>query len=506
MHPPHFDESFIPHQLHLDNAKIKKILKGLPVIIPHHTMGSGVGHHVIMLKPQNARKLLTSYKKNKGMKMHLSPDELHHSIHHGRGLFDVAKKLYRVGKQTVKSALRNPVINEMAADGVHYGADAVGTAVGTFFGNPVAGLAVGELLGRTGRHLIEQQKVDTGTKGDTVSGTLKGKAKEIAFDAIHNQIDEQLPKEYRAIAKQALQGSFDIDKGKQELKEGAKNYLMNQVKQAYVPSAGMGLYGGGRLKKGSPEAKAFMASIRKKKSGGKVNMDPLGVGKKIKEAGRKIKETFTPELGNRIVDDLKLAGHYALPATTGAIGSAMGTFVGGPIGGVAGSAMGSYAGKEINKAIGNGVRRGRGRPRKKGLGLATESMVFKQALRNNFNGLTLSDYQINNEPVSNFKINPNVKASSNEMTLSPYQGIHSPAMNPFVPTNYEQMGGTSSGYGGAGVNRFGHNRHMKSPYKGVGLYGGGIQEDARARMEREIANAHAQATKMYGQYNRGRGL
>jgi hypothetical protein len=207
-----------------------------------------------------------------------------------------------------------------------------------------------------------------------------------------------------------------------------------------------------------------MAAIRKKKHGGAINWDPLGVGQKIKD-------TFTPALGNQIVDDLKLAGHYAVPAATGALGGAAGEFLGGPLGGVAGSALGSYAGSQINNAIGNGLKRARGRP-KKGEGLASQSMAYKRALKNNFNGLTVGEFVVNNAPVRDYHVNPHVRPSSSEMTLSPYAGINSPAMNPFVPTNYAQMGGTSSGYGGCGIhNKFGHSRHMAQPMRGVGLYG-----------------------------------
>ena len=58
---------FTPHQLHLTEDQVMKLVHSLPVMVKHHQMGSGVGKHVLMLKPQNARKLLTAYKKNKGM-------------------------------------------------------------------------------------------------------------------------------------------------------------------------------------------------------------------------------------------------------------------------------------------------------------------------------------------------------------------------------------------------------------------------------------------------------
>jgi hypothetical protein len=117
----------------------------------------------------------------------------------------------------------------------------------------------------------------------------------------------------------------------------------------------------------------------------------------------------------------------------------------------------------LNKAIGVGLRR-RGRPRKVGGDLATVSMPFRRALRNNFGGLTLnSNIEQQQPPASRFKTNPKVRPSSTEMTLSPYQSLSSPAMNPFVPTSYAQMGGTSSGYGGAGLYGYAH--------RGGGLFG-----------------------------------
>ena len=515
----------IPHQLHLTEDQVIKLVHSLPIMLKHHQMGSGVGKHVLMLKPQNARKLLTAYKKTKGMKLHLHPDELHHSIHHGRGLYDYAKKAYHVVGNTVNRALQNPMINEMAGDAVHYGADALGTAVGTFFGNPVAGLAVGELLGRAGEHAIKSKMVDTGTRDDKVYGDARSQAKEIAFDAIHNKIHD-LPPEYQGVAKKALQGAFD----KSSMKKMSAKELM-RLKSTTE---------GGRLKKGSAEAKAFMASIRKKKSGGAVNMDPLGVGKKIRDAGNKIKDTFTdfghkvedtfspivnkvsdvvshspvitkvsdimkdpelfkavlanPKLKDDILYDLKTVGHYVIPATLGAVGGFAGSTLGGPLGGVAGSALGSYAGTQADKALGidgnttfrgTGVR-GRGRPRKiKGGDLASVSMPFRKALKNNFNGLILSNIVNDNQPVSRFNVNPKVRPSSTEMTLSPYQSINSPAMNPFIPTSYRQQGGTSQGYGGRGIHHhdmgmaqmdithFGnpHDHLRRRRKKGHGLYG-----------------------------------
>lgn len=405
MNTPHIDESLIPHQLHVPLDKVRKIIKGLPVLISHAHMGSGVGEHIVLLRPQNARKLLSAYKKGKGMKLMMHPHELHQTIHHGYGFFDSAKKLYHKAGETVSKALNNPVINKVAQQAVRYGADALGTAVGAYFGNPEAGLMVGDMLGHAGEDAIKHKSIDVGAKN--LYGSAKGQAHELAFDALHNKIDE-LPKEYRGVAKEALQASFSK---------------------------------GGKLKKGSAEAKAFMASIRNKKAGGAIHWK---------------------DMGKKIVGGLKTGAHYAIPAITGTLGGIAGAELG-PVGSMAGSAGGSYLGNQINKSLGIGLRK-RGRPKKTGGDLATVSMPYRNALRNNFNGLILNNNVQQQTPqASKYGTNPNVRAPPNQMTLSPYQGIHSPAMNPFVPKSYAQMGGTSAGYGGKGLYGGG--------YGGGGLFG-----------------------------------
>ena len=179
-----------------------------------------------------------------------------------------------------------------------------------------------------------------------------------------------------------------------------------------------------KLVKGSQEAKDYMASIRAKKG--------AGVG-----------------------DFFKKVGRYVIPATTGTLGGLAGGLAtgGNPVGAIAGSSAGSFAGNQIVKKLGieGAGMRGRGRPRKViGMG-ASMSKPFQQALRNNFGGLQLRSEVLNNAPASSNQVNPVVRPSSNEMTLSPYARMDSPAMNPFIPKSYQQQGGTSCGYGGKGL-------------------------------------------------------
>jgi hypothetical protein len=77
---------------------------------------------------------------------------------------------------------------------------------------------------------------------------------------------------------------------------------------------------------------------------------------------------------------VKRVGHYAIPATTGALGGLAGSAMGGLAGGIAGSAMGSYAGDKINQKIGIGLHKGQGRY-PKGSAEAKEHMARLRAMR-----------------------------------------------------------------------------------------------------------------------------
>jgi hypothetical protein len=94
-------KDLIPHQLHLTRKQINALNKGSATNVPFSHMGSGAGDIVVMLHPQNARKLLTSYKKGKGMRLKLSPDELETSMIHGSG-FNIGKAFKKLGSDIKK--------------------------------------------------------------------------------------------------------------------------------------------------------------------------------------------------------------------------------------------------------------------------------------------------------------------------------------------------------------------------------------------------------------------
>ncbi len=424
---------YVPHQIHLSLSQIKKLGSGLSTNLKHSQMGADKGEVVVMLKPQNARKMLTSYRKGKGMRLCMSPDEVEKTMVVGRGFKEAMKS---VGKKLA-----------------HYGATAVGTAVGAYFGNPMAGAVVGEVLGQTAENAIENGLSKGGKK------TKKQLAKK-AMDAIEDKIDE-LPTEVKTVAKKVL-------------KEEMPKVMKEEIKSPSVYMGG-GLYAGGlyggKLKKGSPEMKERMAKLRAMKKGkgildekfsindiGRTGRELFGKGSildekfsinDIKNTGRQlfgkgkkgkgafdfldpnkngVAKTFSPALGRDIASNLI---HKGIPSVvSGLTGMAVGGVTGNPLAGLAvGSTAGNYAGSKLADEVG----------RKTGLGMAKITKLSKPYKTAMSYGKRM---KVPNAPLSKFNdINPRVKPSSDEMTLAPYQQLTSPAMNPFTPKYAFQQGG-----------------------------------------------------------------
>ena len=495
----------IPHQLGLTKTQMMKLMKGLPIQISHPQMGSGAGDVVMMLHPHNAKKMLSSYKKGKGVRVCMSPEEVMHTVQHGRGFMDYAKKAMKFVGSVADKALENPAVRTVAKKGARYGSDIIGTAVGTYLGNPVAGAMIGDAVGSAAENAIESRSVSAGAK--SLRGSASKKGKQLAMDAVEKQV-AKLPDEYKPLAQSALHSAMNQMKTRDptDIGYGMKRGRGRPRKIVFEDDRmnGMGLYGGGtaiedqqfslsdvartgkkifgkgmskRPAKGSPEMKEYMAKIRSMKKGSGMFdfLDPNknGVAAAFDPNRNGVADSFRPETMKRRG---KKIGAYVIPAAGSALGGVAGSYLGGPIGGVAGSAAGKYAGDEAVKQMGSG--RKRGRPRKGTGASASLSKPFKQALALNkmTYGLSLNNSTGANEPVSKFKTDPRVKPSSTEMTLSPYQSMSSPAMNPFVPTSYQQMGGESKGYGEAVPHTNIYGRGMRRRRKGMGglgLYGGG---------------------------------
>jgi hypothetical protein len=385
-------QDFIPHQIHLSATQIKKLGSGLATNLKHSQMGADKGDIVVMLRPQNARKMLTAYKKDRGIRLALSPDELDETIKEGGGFFQTLGKYTGIKKSDVLAGAK-----EMGRKAIERGTPVIAEALGSAMGDQARGERIAKTMARASEALLDSVE---GTKGGFKIGSSE-RAKDII---------------------------------REDAKDLAKEVIQEKL-------SGMGLYGG-RLRKGSDEAKARMAELRARKQGGRVS-----IGRAFRKFGDQVKSVGRKVISNPIVKSIaKEVVSKALPA----LGEAGAMFLGDETG-MSGKMAGDKIADMINQKIGSG--RPRGRPRKSGGAIATMSKPYRQALRLNkaTYGLDLGNFSTDNRPIRDFDIDPKIRPSSSEMTLSPYQNITSPAMNPFIPTYYFQEGGTSCGYGGRGL-------------------------------------------------------
>ena len=82
-------------QLSISPAQMTKIKKGLPIQIKHESMGNG--DIVVSLHPENAKKMMSAFKRGKGLRMQMDEDEVRAS-----GLLDGLKK---IGKKVEKGVV-----------------------------------------------------------------------------------------------------------------------------------------------------------------------------------------------------------------------------------------------------------------------------------------------------------------------------------------------------------------------------------------------------------------
>jgi len=90
-----FDMYLEQVELSISPAQMTKIRKGLPIQISHGSMGNG--DVVVFLHPENAKKMMSTFKRGKGLRMKMDEDEVRAS-----GLLDGLKK---IGEKVEKSVV-----------------------------------------------------------------------------------------------------------------------------------------------------------------------------------------------------------------------------------------------------------------------------------------------------------------------------------------------------------------------------------------------------------------
>ena len=339
-------QHLIPHQLHLSPAQKRKLLSGLSVQISHAKMGAGAGSDILHLNGKNAKKILSAFKKVKGVRITLDPEEIGES---GEGLYGSgvsrskkAKKWTKYSVDTINDALG---LAGKAKTMFGYGSS-VGTALSVRAGRSPLSIGYGSRV----KKAEKWEDFSVGAANDALG--LASKAKNIF--------------------------GYGVNRAK-KAKKWTK-YSVDTINDA------LGLAGKAKTMFGYGSHGPIGAN----------SMKPRGIG------------------GD---------GLYGYPAHSGS-----GLYGSGGGCGLYGSGLAS-------------VIRKRGRPRILGRGAATESKAFRTAMRINKQVVSDAPVVVKSLPSGRATINSRVRPSSSEMTLSPYQSMTSPAMNPYVPKNAYQNGG-----------------------------------------------------------------
>ena len=416
-------------QLHISPAQMTKIKKGLPIQIAHKSMGADKGNVVISLKPEKAKKMLSAFKRGKGLRIHMDEDEVRAS-----GFFSgIAKKVKSVANKAEKvvvdagNAVAKPVkevlkevpepIREVLKSEAQGMIDTTGATLGTMIAKTTGDAELGGMVQKgisdTGDELLSGKKL-----------TLGSKVLPIAKKAVNVAVDKIDDPQYKMVAKEIVKkaGAGLYGKAGQGL---TGKGLRGDGLRGSGHCVGNGLSGAGvgkhpiekgkpttmpvrkpRFKKGSQEAKDYMAHIRAGKKGEGFGSFVKKVGKTAKKGVVKTKEGV---FGKRMADEME----YILPvagATAGAVG---GSAVGGVVGGAFGSAVGASAGSALAKDM-----------KKRGYGVKKTKA------------------HVHNKKAPSRGRNPKVKPPSDIPTFSPFAQLSSGQNNPFVPHNSFQAGGT----------------------------------------------------------------
>ncbi len=416
-------------QLSISPAQMTKIRKGMPIQISHGSMGNG--DVVVSLHPENAKKMMSAFKRGKGLRIQMDEDEVRASGLLGslkklgkkveKGVVDVGNKVAKPTKKII-SKIPKP-IRDVLQDEAQGLIDTTGTTLGMMVGQATGDEELGDMINQgisdTGNEFLSGQRLSLGSK-----------ILPIAKKSVNVVVDNIEDPQYRAVAKQivkksgaglygkagsgltgrGLSGSGLSGSGMRNRRPMPNFDEEGMGKMRILPERGRNVIQPypprrmPRFEKGSQEAKDFMASIRNNKQGSGFFSN---IGKQIKKGAKETGRDFQRGakvgkkalFGKRIGDEAA----FVLPIAGTVMGGAAGSFVGGPFGSALGGAAGGAGGKaladQINKR-GYGMKGGKGR-------------------RNSM-----------------------VRPASDMPTFSPYATLYSAQNHPFTPRSSFQNGGT----------------------------------------------------------------
>lgn len=441
----------IPHQLHLTALQAKKMVNGMPVNIPLKQMGSDKGEEVIYLGRDNAKKLLSSFKKGKGMRLKLSPNEIKQTVISGRGV-NVEKAFKKAGSK-IKKGFNKEIVDsgvgkEIASRLIDIGADVVlpagTTALSMALGDPtgLSGAVVGKALGDQIQKSAEKKgygsiPLDVGRVGSAMSPeqarkeymklirSMRGKS-EAEKEAIKGSGFFKTVRQMTGMKKKDILDNTKMI-GKEVVNNGSM--MVGQAITAYTGNPVVGQAVASSLQKAGNSA---IDSVEPSKSKYGVKFNPKAGLKGLKEDAkmyaveaidRKVDATLSPEM--RSIAENVLVANY--PKSESLVRDMKENKA------------------DVRQFVGLGVRQSNEFKKSKKRAVVKAERAMKKA------GIEQSP----------------IETPSDFGFMSPYIRLDSPANHPFVPKVATQNGGTDMGYGNMSMD-------MARDIQGAGLYGGGL--------------------------------
>lgn len=431
----------IPHQLHLTALQAKKMVNGMPVNIPLRQMGSDKGEEVVYLGRDNAKKLLSSFKKGKGMRLKLSPNEIKQTMISGRGV-NVEKAFKKAGSK-IKKGFNKEIVDsgvgkEIASRLIDIGADVVlpagTTALSMALGDPtgLSGAVVGKALGDQIQKSAEKKGYGAMSPEQArkeymrLIRSMRGKS-EAEKEAIKGSGFFKTVRQITGMKKKDIIDNTKII-GKEVVNNGSM--MVGQAITAYTGNPVVGQAVASSLQKAGNSA---IDSVEPSKSKYGVKFDPKAGLRGLKEDAkmyaveaidRKVDATLSPEM--RAIAENVLVANYpnAEPLV-----------------------------KDLSEkkklALQNRIVRG------SGVKIVKKSNVKKSVVKAE---RAMKKAGVEQSPI---------ETPSDFGFMSPYIRLDSPANHPFVPKVATQSGGTDAGYGNMSMD-------MARDIQGAGLYGGGL--------------------------------
>jgi len=190
-------------QISISPAQLSKIKRGMPIQIKHGSMGNG--DMVIALHPDKAKKMMSAYKRGKGLRIQMNEDEVRASgLLDGikrlgkkveKGVVDAGNKVAKPAKKVISKIPKSirDVLQDEAQGLIDGTGSTLGTMIATATGDEELGEMVKQGISDTGNEFLSGQRLSLGSK-----------ILPIAKRSVNVVVDQIENPQYKAIAKQIV--------------------------------------------------------------------------------------------------------------------------------------------------------------------------------------------------------------------------------------------------------------------------------------------------------------